>query len=92
MRLLLLLLLLALLLGPLRRPLLRRATFAIPAMAGGIIGLALGSFVASRAGIPAPMAALLSLVAAAAIGVSFGEAFKNWFDRTFGGTPPRGSP
>ena len=92
MRLLLVIFVIALLVGPLRRPLLRRATFTIPAIAGTIVGLGLGMFVAARAGIPGPMAALLGLGAAAAMGVSLGEAFKNWFDRTFGGSPPRGSP
>ena len=84
MRLLLILLLLVVLLGPLRRPLLRHARFTIPGIAGGMAGLAFGSFVAARAGVPAPLAALIALTAAAALGLSFGEACKEWFDRVFG--------
>jgi 4-hydroxybenzoate polyprenyltransferase len=77
-------LVIALLLGPLRRPVLKHARFTIPAIAGGVVGFLLGSYVATMAGLPPPLAALLSLVAAGALALNLGEASKDWFDRTFG--------
>jgi len=84
MRSLLILLLLALVLGPLRRPLLRHARFTVPAIIGGILGLALGCFLATRAGLPPLFAALLVLVVAGALAMHLGEACKNYIDRIFG--------
>lgn len=84
MRLLLPLVVIALFVGPLRRPILRDARFTIPAIAGGIAGLLLGSFLATMAGLPPPLAGLVSLVAAGALALNLGEASKDWFDRVFG--------
>jgi len=95
MRIVLFLVIVALLLGPLRRPLLKplfitHARFTIPAIAGGVVGLLLGCYVATMAGLPPALVGLLSLAAASALALSAGQGSKDWFDQTFGkkGGPP----
>jgi len=84
MKTLLLLLIIALLLGPLRRPYLRHARFTVAATLGGLAGLALGGFLAAKAGLGSPFGGLLAIVLAAALAVNIGQACKEWFDRVFG--------
>jgi len=70
--------------GPLRRPILRRAGFTIPAIAGGVVGLVLGSALAAYVRLPPGMAGVVALLGAGAMAMYLGEAFKGWFDRVFG--------
>ena len=73
-----------LLLGPLRRLYVRRAVLTVPATLGAIAGYAAGSFIVGLAATPPLIALLLPWVLAFGLGISLGEAVKNWCDRTFG--------
>lgn len=84
MRILFIIILVALFVGPFRRPFLRYASFTIPATLGALAGLGIGIYVATKAGVVAPMSFLLPLAIALVMGFSLGEAGKNWCDQTFG--------
>ncbi len=75
---------LLLLLGPFRRPYLRHGRYTLPATVGGVLGLCIGRFVGCKAGLSPPLTALLAIAMSVGLANSFGHAFKNWHDRTFG--------
>ena len=79
-----LIVLLELFLGPLRRPYLRHARYTVPATIGALLGLGIGSYVGRRASMPPPHTAVLAMVMAIGLATSFGQAFKSWYDHTFG--------
>lgn len=79
-----LILLMIILLGPLRRPYLRHGRYTIPATAGLIVGLIVGSYVMSLAGVSGLMALAIPIAMALGLAGLWGQTAKGWSDRTFG--------
>ena len=85
MKTLLLIALFVFLVGPLRRPILRHGRFTIPALIGGIAGVAVGSYLVAKVQLTSPASLLLPIAMAVSFAAGIGQTCKEWLDGMFGG-------